>query len=394
MSRAHGCCCRALRALGSGAAPAERRDLDARSQSGTTEEITAIEYRGGDQFWFTTASGKIFQRVGGTFAAGVQRAGRRASATSSSRRGGHVGLAVGTNGRRRAQPTTAAPTGTSSAIPTGGQPDERDGLRRQPAGRRRPRHGRASTATATGLDRRGRGAQIWRVDRRPAPRSARAGRTPTTARGNATARSSPRDVDGMFFVPGSAAGYFIARSFGQVSTSPTNSLVGAREPKPGAARQRLPVPSRRVAGDPANPNRMWAVVPGTAAPRTSRRTDDGWNTEADWRIANDDERSVHRRATTSTTPAARSLAAGERAWSCTRPTARTSSTTTPTARSPRRTGARSSLADGANGADRRHQRQARASRAAANVDARHRQADRHDRRPGDRAARAGRSRSR
>ena len=99
----------------------------------------------------------------------------------------------------------------------------------------------------------------------------------------------PRDIDGMFFVAGSESGYFIAKSFGQVYFT-SNGLAGAASPKPGSAGNGFDQ-LRRLAGDPANPNRMWAVFPG-GGPSYIRRTDDGWNSELDWNIANRDRREI------------------------------------------------------------------------------------------------------
>ena len=111
-----------------------------------------------------------------------------------------------------------------------------------------------------------------------------------------------------FFVPGSRVGYFIATSFGQVFLT-TNSLAGepARSP---AGRQRLRSAAPR---SPAIRRTRTGCGPSFPGGGTSyiRRTDDGWNSELDWKIANDDRREITDRATTSTTPAARSLTAGD-----------------------------------------------------------------------------------
>src|SRR5688572_5515832 len=86
----------AVLTLGTGAASADAATWT-EIPSGTTEEITAVEYRGGDQFWFTTANGKIFRRVGGTFQQEYSQLGvvfRDIEFDAA----GTVGLAVGTNG--------------------------------------------------------------------------------------------------------------------------------------------------------------------------------------------------------------------------------------------------------------------------------------------------------
>ncbi|HTE59751.1 MAG TPA: hypothetical protein VK631_05325, partial [Solirubrobacteraceae bacterium] len=65
--------------------------------SNTTEEITAIEYRGGDQFWYTTGSGKIYKRVGGTFQL-KQSVPATVFRDIEFNDAGNIGMAVGTNG--------------------------------------------------------------------------------------------------------------------------------------------------------------------------------------------------------------------------------------------------------------------------------------------------------
>jgi hypothetical protein len=99
----------------------------------------------------------------------------------------------------------------------------------------------------------------------------------------------PRDIDDMFFVPGSAAGYFIAKSFGQVYFT-SNRLDTTAAPK-GAIAGNGFQQQRRAVGDPANPNRMWTVYPGDGISYV-KRTTDGWNSELDWTLANRDRREL------------------------------------------------------------------------------------------------------
>lgn len=93
-----------------------------------------------------------------------------------------------------------------------------------------------------------------------------------------------QDIDDAFFVPGSAAGYFIARSFGGVWFS-ANGLTTAATKKPGGAGNGFEH-IRRVACDGGNPNRQWAVTPGSGGFSYFSRTTDGWSTEEDWDIGN------------------------------------------------------------------------------------------------------------
>jgi hypothetical protein len=249
--------------------------------SGTTEEITAVEYRGGDQFWFTTANGKIFRRVGGTFQQEYSQLGvvfRDIEFDPS----GTVGLAVGTGGAV-ARTTNGGADWASVGLPPSGDPlseftcsapsaaDNLDSVRIDGTGR----------AWISG-----KGAQLWR--------STGTGMTLGTgwedANGVPTSDCRvPRDIDDMFFVPGSAAGYFIAKSFGQVYFT-SNRLDTTAAPK-GAIAGNGFQQQRRAVGDPANPNRMWTVYPGDGISYV-KRTTDGWNSELDWTLANRDRREL------------------------------------------------------------------------------------------------------
>src|SRR6478609_239036 len=66
--------------------------------SGTTQNITAIEYQSASRFWFTTAAGAIFKRQpNGTFAQ-VRAAGGVPLNDIEFQAGGQIGLAVGNGG--------------------------------------------------------------------------------------------------------------------------------------------------------------------------------------------------------------------------------------------------------------------------------------------------------
>ena len=132
----------------------------------------------------------------------------------------------------------------------------------------------------------GKGAQLWR--------STGTGAGLGTAWENAndgpgTDCNIPRDIDGMFFVPGTESGYFIAKSFGQVYFS-SNAHTTTGNPKGAIAGNGFDQ-LRRAVGDPANPNRMWTVFPGDGISYV-RRTTDGWTSGLDWNIANRDRREL------------------------------------------------------------------------------------------------------
>jgi hypothetical protein len=250
--------------------------------SNTTEEITAIEYRGGDQFWFTTGSGKIYRRVAGTFQL-EQTVPATVFRDIEFDDAGNIGMAVGTNGAYWRTTDGGNNWSNTVTLPNSGhQTDETDCDTPQAPGDldsvRIDGIGRAWIA--------GSGSQIWRST----GTGAALGTGWVGANGNdATCDLVPRDIDAMVFVPGSPAGYFIARSFGQVFFSSDATSTSASE-KPGDAGNGYQF-LRRAVGDPSNTNRMWAVTPGNGGTSYVKRTIDGWSTTADWNIANDDKRS-------------------------------------------------------------------------------------------------------
>jgi PKD domain-containing protein len=272
----------ALGALGLGAmAGPASAGIWSEIPSGTTEEITAIEYRGGDQFWFTTGSGKIFKRVGGTFQQKYSGPGvvfRDIEFDAS----GVIGLAVGTNGRL-ARSTNGGDTWAAVPLPASGHPtDETNCGVNLPAGD-------LDSVRIDGLGRAwivGSGSQIWR-----SPNTGLLLGTGFVAANDgvgAACAIAGRDFDAMVFIPGDPGGYFIAKSFGQVFFSSDPFTTSAAE-KLGAAGNGFTT-LRRAVGDPSNTNRMWAVTPGNGGTSYVKRTIDGWGSELEWAIGNPDKR--------------------------------------------------------------------------------------------------------
>ena len=283
--------------------PARRTPRPGREiPSGTTEEITAVEYRGGDQFWFTTANGKIFRRVGGTFQQELQPAGRRVPRHRVRRRRQRRPRGRHERSGRPHRPT-AAPTGPPVALPQSGNPAERvrsathvkHAARRPRHGRhrrRRPRLDRRLRRAALALDRHGRRAGHGLGGRQ---RRLRGRLQP--ARATSTACSSS---------PGSEVRLLHRQVVRPGVLRPSNGLAGAASPEAAASAgngfdQSAP-PRRR----PGEPEPHVGRRSRATAPSYVRRTTDGWNSELDWELANRDRREITDRPTTSTTRAARS----------------------------------------------------------------------------------------
>lgn len=249
--------------------------------SGTTEEITAIEYRGADQFWFTTGSGKIYRRVGGAFQQEYSGPGivfRDIEFTAD----GSIGLAVGTNGRL-VRSIDGGDSWLAVALPSSRNAISESNCADASA----QAAGDLDSVRIDGLGRAwivGGGAQIWRSTGTGAAASWVDANNGT----GDTCKIAGRDFDAMVFIPGDPGGYFIAKSFGQVFFSSDPATTSASE-KTGAAGNGF-VTLRRAVGDPSNTNRMWAVTPGNGGTSYVKRTIDGWSSEAEWTIGNPDKR--------------------------------------------------------------------------------------------------------
>jgi hypothetical protein len=86
----------------------------------------------------------------------------------------------------------------------------------------------------------------------------------------------PGEMDDTFPVGASGTVFFIGRSFGDVYFT-SNNLDTAAAKRGGNAGNGFTT-LRRVAGDPNNPNRQWAVTPGGGGGSYLSKTSDGWST--------------------------------------------------------------------------------------------------------------------
>jgi len=264
-----------------GLAPSAQAATWTEIPSNTAEDITAIEYQGPERFWFATGAGKIFRRVGGGFAQKASFPGA-VFKDIEFQDGGQVGFAVGTNGTVARSPdggdSWAAVPGIAGGHPTtvndctsaGQAIGDVDSVRFA---------GNARAWLVAG------GSQIYRtVDGATAANigSAALGWVPIN-NGDAGCRIT-KDIDDLFPVPGSDSVYFISKSFGAVFFS-SNALTSAAAQKPADAGNGF-TGIRRVAGDPGNPNRQWAVTSADAGASFYSRTTDGWSTSSAWVVAN------------------------------------------------------------------------------------------------------------
>ena len=193
--------------------------------------------------------------------------------------GGNLGLAVGTNGKvlRTLDGTTwtavtlpALSSATGVSCNSTAAAGDLDSIRFAGGGR----------AFIFGQ-----GAQLARSPA-AAPNAATVGAPGTWVDGNKNGTScfADKDIDDAFFLT-EEIGYLISRDFGAVRFT-DNHLTTTASSKPADAGNGFQT-RRRVAGDAANPNRMWSVAPSGTGGSYYEATQDGWATTSKWDIPND-----------------------------------------------------------------------------------------------------------
>jgi hypothetical protein len=254
--------------------------------TGTTEDITAIEYQGADRFWFTTGSGKIFKRVGDAFVQ-VENAPAVVFRDIEFQDGGNVGLAVGTNGGVY-RSTNAGSTWDPVAILLNSHPTNPNDCNEpavQPLG------------DADSVNFNGDGTRAW-VTATGSQIAVSAGTNLTVGSAGMWTDANKSgsnckvsgDVDDSFPVAGSDGVYFVGKSFGEMFFTANN--LGSTASKKAAGAGNGFEATRRLAADPGNPNRQWSVAPNGGGGSYYKRTENGWSGADDWEIANPDAGSL------------------------------------------------------------------------------------------------------
>lgn len=231
--------------------------------SGTTEDITAVDYQSDASFFFATSNGKIFQKTGPTF---TQRSSTLGVVFNDIAMRGANGLAVGNNGKvLRTTNSGVTWTDVSAGLPTLGS----DCATALPgANLQSVRWASDTTAWIFGDGR--------TIDTYTVPAGTYA------AKNGGTPCKVPDTITDAFFVDPMNV-YFISESFGGIyftseglATSPA-AFKGRQGPNGFGAVDRL-------AGDPANPNRQWAVndYPSATGVSFLSRTENGWANGDTW----------------------------------------------------------------------------------------------------------------
>jgi hypothetical protein len=268
-------------------APSAQAATWAEVTSGTTEDITAVEYQGPTRFWFATGAGHVFKRVGDTFVQTGSAPGV-VFRDIEFQDGGLVGFAVGTNGGVLRSADAGSTWTPVTGIAGGRQVDVNDCAAADQVLGDVDSIRFAGGARAWLL---AGGTQIFRtID------GATAADVGATSDGwqfindNGVTCKIGKDVDDLFAVPGSASVYFAAKDLGSILFS-LNALATTAALRPAAAGGGI-TGTRRLTGDPANPNRQWAIDSGGAGEGFVARTTDGWGTTAGWTIANPERGSI------------------------------------------------------------------------------------------------------
>ncbi len=250
-------------------APAAHASTWTQQPSGTASDITAVEYQGTDRLWYTTPS-QIIRRVGGTPSVVKTVPAAQFSDIEFQPAPGTIGLAVGEAGTVY-RSTDSGATWTAVALPNAGSATASNTCG-------------APLSAPSGIDSvrldgagnwwlLGQGSQVWK--------STTGGASFVNANTGVPCKLT-KDIDDAFFVPGSGAGYFVSRDFGAVFYT-SDGLAGAGAERSADAGNGFTL-RRRVAGDPDNPARQWAVTPESGNPSYFSRTETGWNSAVPWDV--------------------------------------------------------------------------------------------------------------
>lgn len=266
--------------------------------SGTTSEISAIEYQDASHLWFTTRSGEIFTRQGdGSFA---RTFGPTAIPLNDIEFSGGVGFAVGNAGQ-----VLRSTDGGASWTDV------------NPAGSPIPVSKRTTSSTFNDCTA---SEALGDVN---AVRFAGAGQVWILGEGSQIARSNAGDLGapgswsdanrdtkgtpatdddtckvpitynqggGDAFFPTASVGYFCTAFFGEVFFTADNLANTAAKKTADCGNGTLF--NRRLAGDTGNPNRMWAVAPGGGNASYMSMTTDGWTSSSALTLAHPEKREL------------------------------------------------------------------------------------------------------
>jgi len=291
-------------ALGIAAPGASGASIWSPIPSGTSSEITGIEYQSDARFWFVTANGEIFTRQSnGTFLRTFGPSSIRLTDVTFQKDGGPIGFAVGDAGQvlrsvnAGATWTNVNPAGPSAIPASKNDTTFADCTATQPLGN-------VSSVRFAGNSRvyvMGQGAQ-FSTSQPAIAANVGALNTWTDANRDTHGTGSTADdtcrlqtsygsgIGDAFFASNPDVFYVCTAFFGELFFTSNNLTTNATK-KPGSCGNGGEV-IRRMTGDPANSQRQWAVGPGGTGTSYTAQTQDGWATADDFKIGNESAHDV------------------------------------------------------------------------------------------------------
>jgi photosystem II stability/assembly factor-like uncharacterized protein len=258
--------------------------------SGTTQNITAIEYQSATRLWFTTAGGAIFTRKPDGSFKQTRPPGGVPLNDIEFQAGGQIGLAAGNGGLLLRSIDGGAswspvPLPMASDVSCKGPAPIGDINAVRFAGNQRAwlfGSGQAILRSQPG------DPMLVGHEWGDANRDTKG----TASAADDTCRIKAYNDEGFadaFFVPSNpSVGSIVEGDYSKVFFT-SNNLQSAGQEKAGEAGN-AGTPGRVLAGDPENPNRMWSVNAQPYGRSTTAYTFDGWQTSAMFAIANPNAR--------------------------------------------------------------------------------------------------------
>jgi len=260
--------------------------------TGTTQNITAIEYQSATRLWFTTAGGAIFKRQADGSFSQVRAPSGIPLNDIEFQTAGQIGYAVGSGGQ-----VLRSSDGGATWNPSGGIIASKLGTSFPDC------TGSAALGDVNAVRFAG-DSRVWvfaagsQIATSQAVNPALVGAPGTWTDGNRDTHGTGATADDTCKVPSSYGegyadaffatpdvGYIVAASFSEVFFT-ANNLASTTQKKPADAGN-AGNGNRVIAGDPTNPSRMWSVNGTPYGRSTTAYTRDGWQTSEWFQIGND-----------------------------------------------------------------------------------------------------------
>jgi hypothetical protein len=258
--------------------------------SGTSAEITAIEYQSDTRFWFTTSTGEIWKRRADLSGFDNVRPANFVGLNDIEfQNGGDIGLAVGKNGT-----VLRSTNGGANWFPVTGITVSNLGDGSGNKCTIATPLGEVNFVRFAGNNRVWIGAQDRQIATSQPATAADVGATgtwidanrkvPPVAGDNCWITQGEGFAD-MFITPNPAV-FFIGTGAYDEAVYSANNLMGTPQTRPAEIANGF-VLSGSMAGDPANPDRMWAVSGAPYGNSTAQYTEDGYQTSHWFHVVNE-----------------------------------------------------------------------------------------------------------